>query len=340
MTLRNTLLSLLAILAFPLTVSAHHSMAIYDSSQNVSIEGTVTRVAWRNPHVYIYMDETLETGEVINWEVEGFGPSSFRRLGWSEETLKIGDPLVVAGNPTRNISRRGLYPLTMHRAGTKIFDGMEFFSLALSASDATGQETDSLNGNWVTQLEFELILQYAEGKEFSNLTPAGEIAVAQFDEDTMNPGANCAQTAAPFFMIVPDIKNIDVQEDIIRITGDYDGAERQIFMGMENHDGAGYSPQGHSIGRWEEDTLVIDTVNFTDDAMGNGWALPSGSQKSLVEYISLNEDRRSLTYRFELTDPEYMTSPFAGSVQWLYGTNTEFQVEECDLRNAQRFFER
>jgi len=49
---------------------------------------------------------------------------------------------------------------------------------------------------------------------------------------------------------------------------------------------------------------------------------------------------RSLTYRFELTDPEFMTAPLTGSVQWKYGTNTDFLVEECDLRNARRFLER
>jgi hypothetical protein len=270
MTFKTSILYALAIISFPLTTYAHHSMAIYDTGQQVSIEGTVTRVAWRNPHVYIYMNETLETGEVINWEVEGFGPSAFRRLGWSQETLQIGDQLVVAGNPTRNISRRGLYPQTMHRDGDKLFDGMEFFSLALSAGDASGQETNSLNGNWVTQLELDLILQFAEGKEFANLTPAGELAVAQFDEDTMNASANCAKTASPFIMIVPDIKKIELQDDIVRITGDYDGAEREIFMGVQNHDGAAISSQGHSIGRWEDNTLIIDTANFADDFMGNG----------------------------------------------------------------------
>lgn len=340
MTYKTFSLYALLVATFPLTSYAHHSMAIYDTAQQVSITGTVTRVAWRNPHVYIYLNETLETGEVVNWEIEGFGPSSFRRLGWSQDTLQIGDQLVVDGNPTRNISRRGLYPETMHRDGSKLFDGGEFFSLALSASDASGQETTSLAGNWITQLEFDSILQYVEGKEYTNLTPAGELAVAQYNEDTMNDAANCAQMAAPFFMIVPDIKKIEVQDDIIRFTGDYDGAERQIFMGLENHDGAVFSSQGHSIGRWEDSTLVIDTTHFADDFMGNGWALPSGSQKHLLEYLTLNDDMRSLTYRFELTDPEFMTLPFTGTVQWKYGTNTDFVVDECDLRSAQRFLER
>lgn len=337
MTFKTFILNTLLIATLPLTSYGHHSMAIYDTAQQVSISGTVSRVAWRNPHVYIYLNETLDTGEVVNWEIEGFGPSAFRRLGWSQETLQIGDQLVVEGNPTRNISRRGLYPQTMHRDGSKLFDGREFFSLALSASDASGQETTTLDGNWVTQLEFEVILQFAEGKEFSNLTPAGELAVAEFDEATMNDAANCAQMSAPFFMIVPDVKKIELQDDIIRFTGDYDGAERQIFMKQENHDGAVFSSQGHSIGRWENDTLIIDTTHFADSFMGNGWGLPSGSQKHLVEYLTLNDDKRSLTYRFELADPEFMTLPLTGSVQWKYGTNTDFIVDECDLGNAQRF---
>jgi len=221
-----------------------------------------------------------------------------------------------------------------------VFAALVSFCQSSRKRKASGQETNSLNGNWVTQLELGLILQFAEGKEFTNLTPAGELAVAQFDEATMNASANCAKTASPFIMIVPDIKKIELQDDIVRITDDYDGAERQIFMGVQNHNGAAISSQGHSIGRWEDNTLIIDTANFADDYMGNGWGLPSGSQKHLVEYLTLNDDMRSLTYRFELTDPEFMTAPLTGSVQWKYGTNTDFLVEECDLRNARRFLER
>ena len=329
----------IAIIAFPLTGYAHHSMAIYDSSQQISIEGTVSRVVWRNPHVYIHLSETSESDQIVSWEIEGFGPSSLRRLGWTRETLQVGDQLTVVGNPTRNISRRGFYPHTMHRDGIKLFEGREFFELALSATDASGQETTSLDGKWVTQLNFELITQFAEGAEFTNLTSAGELAVEQFNEATMNPGANCGKVGAPFFMMVPDIKNIEMQDDIIRITGDYDGGERQIFMNLQNHNGATVSQQGHSIGRWENNTLIIDTTHFEDDAMGNGWGLPSGSQKHLVEYLTLNDDRRSLSYRFEATDPEFRTAPLTGDIVWKYGSDLEFSIDECDLLSARRFIE-
>ncbi len=79
---------------------------------------------------------------------------------------------------TRNISRRGLYPQTIHRAGTKLYDGAEFFTLALNASDAADDARNTLDGNWATQLNYEVILLFAEGAEFDNLTGAGELAVA------------------------------------------------------------------------------------------------------------------------------------------------------------------
>ena len=196
-----------------------------------------------------------------------------------------------------------------------------------------------MDGNWATQLNYEVILLFAEGAEFDNLTGEGELAVAQFEEQSMNPGANCGRVVPPMFMLMPDIKRITLQDDTVQIGGDYDGAERVIHVGLGSHEGAVVSPQGHSIGHWDGDTLVVDTTLFADHRMGNGWGLPSGSQKHLVEYLALNDDGSSINYRFELMDPEFMTAPFTGSTVWRSSPNLDFSVDDCDLESARHFIE-
>ena len=55
---------------------------------------------------------------------------------------------------------------------------------------------------------------------------------------------------------------------------EFEGIERIVHMGAESHDGAAISLQGHSIGRWEGDTLVVDTTHFAEHRVGNAMGVP------------------------------------------------------------------
>jgi hypothetical protein len=64
-----------------------------------------------------------------------------------------------------------------------------------------------------------------------------------------------------------------------------------------------------------------------------------GQKKHLVESFELNPDRTSLTYRFELEDPEYLTAPVIGQLQLAHRPDLDFTPVACDLENARRFLE-
>lgn len=103
--LKTTLFCLFAGAAgFSLPVSAHHSFAAeFDASKPVTLTGTVTRVAWANPHIFIYMNvENEETNEVENWTLELGGPNSLMRLGWKRDSLKEGDLITVEGSRAKD----------------------------------------------------------------------------------------------------------------------------------------------------------------------------------------------------------------------------------------------
>ena len=327
----------LSLLLVPLSVQAHHSTAIYDTQQEIAVEGVVTGLRWANPHVYIYLDQTTDSGEVFNWEIEGYGPGAMRKMGWSRDSITIGDTLTVNGNPARNPRNKSLYPQTILYAGNTLFDGRQFFAQALSGVTPE-TATDGLGGTWSTLLAQSLI-PFLAGEGEVDLTEEGVAAVARWDEQTMNPGISCTQLVAPPMMIMPDGKRITLGNETITIEGDYDGIVRTIHMNVITHEGASPSPQGHSIGRWEGDSLVIDTRHFSDHIMGNGWSVPSGSQKHLMERLTLNEDGKSLTYHFELMDPQYLASPITGDTSWSWDPVLQFMVDECDLGSARRFLE-
>ena len=68
--------------------------------------------------------------------------------------------------------------------------------------------------------------------------------------------------------------------------------------------------EGHSIGRWEGETLVVDTTQFRDHPEGNGRGVPSGALKHMIERYSLSEDGRRVVIDVFLEDPEFLAEPF------------------------------
>jgi hypothetical protein len=88
-------------------VVAHHSFAAeFDANQPITIKGKVTRVAWTNPHVWIYLNVQDESGKLTNWGFEMGAPHLVQNRGWTRTTVKIGDELVVAGSRSRDGSNR------------------------------------------------------------------------------------------------------------------------------------------------------------------------------------------------------------------------------------------
>ena len=320
-----------------LGANAHHSMERFDTKQEVTLNGVITRYEWANPHVYVFIEETKPSGEKVEWEVEGGPPAMMRRDGWSRETLRPGQVVSAVGNPGKNQHKNSIYLTTLKRADETLFSEDTFRGGLMSASDAPAVEADGIDGVWTTLLKIEAVLQFYPDSIQSNTTAKGAAAIEAFDETTMHPGLNCVAFSAPTMMISPDIKRIQTRGDKILIGGEFDGAERTIHMDVASHDGVERSIQGHSIGRWEDDVLVIDTARFADHAVGTGFGLPSGAQKTLVERISLNEDKTGLTYGFELSDPEYLKEPMSGEITWVYTPDKAFAPEPCSLENARRF---
>jgi len=97
------LLAVLILVAQATRAAAHHSFAAeFDGTQPVILSGTVTKVEWRNPHIWIYLDARNADGSVTPWQCEGSAPNALTRQGWSRNTVPLGSELVIEGYRAKN----------------------------------------------------------------------------------------------------------------------------------------------------------------------------------------------------------------------------------------------
>ena len=95
------LVAFITVLSVPLL--AHHGRgATYDMKKRVTLEGVVSKVEWRNPHVLIYMDVKDADGKVVTWGFENSGVSTLAQEGYNRNTLKVGQPITAIVNPAAN----------------------------------------------------------------------------------------------------------------------------------------------------------------------------------------------------------------------------------------------
>jgi uncharacterized protein DUF6152 len=112
---------------------AHHAFDTeFDATKPVHLRGVVTKVEWTNPHVWFYLNvKNDQTGEVENWGFEMGGPNGLQREGWSRNTIKIGEELIVDGflarNGSKNVNSKNV---TIAKTGLK-----------LGAASSQGQKT-------------------------------------------------------------------------------------------------------------------------------------------------------------------------------------------------------
>jgi len=81
---------------------AHHGVAGYDMTKTITLHGTVSKFDWSNPHVVVYVDAKNEGGEMQHWTIEFAAPVHMVRAGWSKNSMKAGDDIVIETHPSRN----------------------------------------------------------------------------------------------------------------------------------------------------------------------------------------------------------------------------------------------
>jgi Family of unknown function (DUF6152) len=123
MRLKIPIVSMLTLFAAVVPGVAHHSFAMFDSTKQTTLAGTVTDFQWTNPHSYIEMDVPNESGAVKHFSVEMGSPSILQPGGWKHNTLKAGDKITVVMNPLKNGDPGGLLVQASLPDGRKLGNG-------------------------------------------------------------------------------------------------------------------------------------------------------------------------------------------------------------------------
>jgi hypothetical protein len=104
-------------------VRAHHSIALeFDMEKELSVTGTITRMDWRNPHGWLFIDVKAEDGTVQPWAIEFTAANSLYRRGWRKEDLPVGESVTVSGYHARDGSN------TLGALNVVLSDGRSLFA--------------------------------------------------------------------------------------------------------------------------------------------------------------------------------------------------------------------
>jgi len=117
------------VVAAAVPMLAHHSFAAeFDSTKPVTVTGTVTKLDWMNPHIWVYLNVKDASGKITKWQFEGGPPNTLRRNGWTKEALKEGDIVTVEGTRAKDpVNAEGAYVGNARNVtlpgGRKVFSG-------------------------------------------------------------------------------------------------------------------------------------------------------------------------------------------------------------------------
>ena len=360
---RLTLAVLVAtLLTVPMLVErayAHHGAGLYDMRKNVELEGKLTRVDFVNPHTYVYFDVVGSDGKVIAMKCETRGATVLRRSGWSPEMFVKGTSIKITGHPHReDPSACTVETMTLGQKPT--LERYQQLSDAKSV-DRTKRPfrlpngKPNLAGDWAQEQQVLAtppggragLVPISKAADIRagklpmpagvpgwfpppvKLTAAGEAAAAALRKrpTSENPRLSCQPTSILFDWVFDGaIGRITQSANVIKMEYGV-GLTRMVQMNMTAHP-ANIKPSraGHSIGRWDGDTLVVDTVGFLPGSLAGN--LPHSNKLHVVERFTLNQATLELTRDIVAEDRDFFADKYVDSDSVL-PADAPFKVEAC-----------
>ncbi len=328
---RSFLATGLSVVALP--AAAHHSAAPFDLTRDVYFEGVVTSFSWRNPHVYLELEVVGGDGKTSQQQIEAGPAQVFAAAGLTADAVREGERLAVHAKPNRGGPGRIALGWELTKAdGTVI----PLHVRAVTSTPPSAGTAASIAGVWVPQAtDFAGLAAAARTWPF---TDRGRAAVAATQDARAASLAACEPYGPPALMGIPAVTVVEVGEREVTFLLDGMNARRVVHLDRQSRAAAlDPSPLGDSIGRWEGDTLVVETTNFSAHPNGYAFDLPSSAAKRIVERFTLSADRKQLEYEATVEDAEYLAAPITHRSQWDYRPALQPANLPCDPEAAGRF---
>ena len=317
----------------------HHANVEHDTSIVEELEGQITEISWRNPHVRMTLNIAGEDGANQTWELEAQDVNSLGRRGLSEDLVPVGASVRVAGHPSR--SRNSLYVTNLLLPnGTEIktrgnvqplwstehigFDNDPLFA------EPPIQATDSADGLFRVWLRDrpgwfpdDLPLTSEAREASSSWTVADDLSM-QCIAGGMPAVMNRLSGPHPMDFVEQD-GNIIVRLESFDVV-------RTIHMSPdENADSQPASRLGYSLGSWEEGTLVVRTAAINWSYFDPRGRIPLSEAAEVNERFTLSDDETRLTYDIEVTDPGTFTEPVSTRLELSWRPDLVVEPYECTL---------
>jgi hypothetical protein len=341
-------------------ISAHHGIGRFDSTRNLTVEGTLTGLDFVNPHSYVHFNAIDANGRVLAMQCEMRAATVLRRSGWSPDMFVPGVAIKIVGRPHRD-DPHYCYADTLTIGDAPTLQRYQQLREADPTSRADrpfrlASGKPNLAGDWAQ--EQYIMARPPQGP--ANLVPeslvkaveAGDVAMAdvpnhgwfpppvtltaagQTAGDALrnlpperNPRLSCQITSVLFDWVFDGTINRITQSDDV-ITMEYGrGLTRTVHMDLEVHPSRiAPSRAGHSIGRWDGDTLVVDTVAFEPGSLAG--AVAHSAELHVVERFTLDPDTLALKRDYVANDPVYFVDEYV-SGDTVLPADAPFAVDAC-----------
>jgi hypothetical protein len=338
--------------------------AAYDEGRQVKLEGPITRIDWVNPRAFVFVD----ANDGANWAVEIGNPLDLEAGGWKRSTLRIGDVVTIEGVPARGTARQAFAKSVTTKAGKRLFvpparRGSAAATVAaprwpgghVRLGAAPGRSGYWSRPSTTVLVENGAKIPMSADGLLTNLSDADRVAPFQpwakaiylYRQRTLlkdDPAARCLPPGGPRQFQTANGFQFVEQPDLGRILVMLGGGDRNWRVIYTDGRPAGQAAEvvpgyyGTSVGRWEGDTLVVDTVGFNERFWMAAGGLPHTEALHLTERFT-RPDLGTLKYDVTIDDPRAYTRPWSSSwtLQWI--ADRDIQEYFCE-ENAESTFVR
>ncbi len=345
---------------------AHHGFGLFQMDKFADYSGTLTKLELVNPHSYLNFDTVGPDGKPFPMRCEMRAATLIKRSGWQVDQFVAGRRVEVHAHPHRD-DPHSCYLETVTVGGAPALDRNAQFTSATPVDTSkrplrlpSGEP--NISGDWAveqavltippsggngTLVPRSLRADYAAGKitieeirarnappARATYTEAGQAAATAFrmwsPED--NPRLSCKPTSIVFDWTfdwpVNRITQTTVNgEKVIDVDYGLYSFSRRIHMTDQHPASLVPSNSGHSIGRWEGDTLVVDTVGFAPGVLAP--PTRNSDQLHVVERFTLDTKTFALKREFRAEDPIYLAAPYT-SADTVLLSDTPFEKQPCE----------
>lgn len=349
------LLPLAALMAA--TAQGHHSRTYFDLQSELTIQGRVTQVKWRNPHIRYVLERERPNGVKEVWTLEGQTPGGYEQQDWNRDSIKIGDEVSFLVHPNSKNGERppakqsGLLNFAVLADGSRLPAEAENEEKADESQPPEAETvfagSTDFSGNWEYFLVLdEIKLLGSTPPRDWPLTAKGRSQVDNFDINE-DPIFDCQEPGLPRMITYLYDRRWERFADRIEIIpeGMPESQVRTIWLdGRAPPADFTPSPVGFSSGRLLDDgSLVVETSGFPAVRWGLETGLDSSAQKRVVEHYALTNGSytgsRRMAFTVTVEDPVYLSEPVVIKGVYDLVAPREFAPFTCDPEAARAHLE-